>query len=230
MLKIVIIGGKGVAIDIAEQIINAREKFSEKIEFLGWAIDDESLGCVINDYPVLCKPGELTEKFNYPDVKLIFSLYKAGRMEERVNLLMSYGIEASRFANFVHPLSYVAKSVTLGVGNVILSHASVYSNGRIGDYNIVYSASVIGHDSRVGNNNFIASALIGSEVVMGNGNFIGMNASIRQQVEISDYTLIGMGSAVLRNIDSHEIVFGNPAKLRELKGQHESALQPDPVG
>jgi sugar O-acyltransferase (sialic acid O-acetyltransferase NeuD family) len=214
MPKIIIIGGKGVAIDIAEQIVDARERFNEQIEFMGWAIDDESLGRTINGYPVLCKPIELVERFNYPDVKLIFSLYKAGRMEERANLLMSYGIGRSRFANFVHPLAYVAKSVTLGVGNVILSHASVYSNVRIGDHNIVYSASVVGHDTHVGDNNFIASAKIGSEIVLGNGIFIGINASIRQQVEISDYAFIGMGSTVLKSVDSQKSVFGNPAKAR----------------
>ncbi|GAB4544508.1 MAG: hypothetical protein Kow0063_38230 [Anaerolineae bacterium] len=211
MVKVIIIGGKGTAIDIAEQIINAREKFNEGIEFLGWAVDDESLGPVINGYPVLCKPRELAEKFTHPEVKFIFSLYKAGRMEERVRLLMSYGIEPSRFANFIHPLAYVAKSAVLGVGNVIFSYASVFSNVRIGNYNIVYSYSVIGHDTRIGDNNFVATALIGSEIVIGNGIFIGINSAIRERVQISDYAFIGMGSTVLRNVDSHEKVVGIPA-------------------
>lgn len=211
MTKIIIIGGKGTAIDIAEQIINAREQFNENIEFLGWAIDDESLGSTINNYPVLCKTRELAEKFNYPDVKFIFSLYKAGEMEKRAKLLMSYGIDPSRFANFVHPLAFISRSVTLGFGNVILSYASVFSNVRIGNHNIIYSSSLIGHDTQVADNNYIAAATIGSEIVIGSGIFIGLNATIKSGVEISDYAFIGIGANVLRNVDSRKIAFGNPA-------------------
>lgn len=211
-MKIIIIGGKGTAIDIGEQIVNANEQFNEDVEFLGWAVDDDSLGLEINGYPVMCKPRELANKFDYPDVKLIFSLYKIGKMEERANLLKSYGVKQSRFANFIHPLAYVAKSVTLGVGNVILSNACIFSNVRMGNYNIIYSNSFIGHDSQVGDNNFFATSTIGSKCIVGNGVFIGMNSTINEGLVLGEFATVGMESSVLHDVEARRVVFGNPAR------------------
>jgi acetyltransferase-like isoleucine patch superfamily enzyme len=211
-MKIIVIGGKGTAIDIGEQIVNAREQFNVNVEFVGWAVDDKSLGLEINGYPVVCKPRELAEKFDYPDVKLIFSPYRADKMEERTNLLRSYRIDPSRFANFIHPLAYVAKSVILGVGNVILSHACVFSNVTMGNYNIVYSNTIIAHDAQVGNNNFFAASIVGSKGVVGNGTFMGMNSTSNESLVLGDYAFIGMASNVLRNVEARQVVFGNPAK------------------
>lgn len=214
-MKIIIIGGKGTAIDIGEQIVNAREQFNSNLELLGWAIDDQSPGSEIHGFPVLCRPRDLAEKFDSPDIKLIFSLYKADKMEERVNLLLSYEIAPSRFANFVHPMVYMAKSATMGVGNVILSHTSIFSNVRVGNYNVFYSGSIIGHDTQIGNYNFFSTVDVGSENVVGDGVFIGMNSTIRGELNIGDYAFIGMGSNVVSNVDAHQVVFGNPAKPKK---------------
>lgn len=213
-MKIIIIGGKGTAVDIGEQVISAREQYNADVELLGWAVDDESLGLEINGYPVLCKPRELAEKYDDPEIKLIFSLYRADKMEERVKLLDSYGIALSRFANFIHPLAYVARSVVLGAGNIILSHACLFSNIRMGDHNVVYADSTIGHDTKIGNHNFFASSDIGSECVIENGTFLGMNSTIKNGLHIGEYALIGMGSNVVRNVEARQVVFGNPAKPR----------------
>jgi sugar O-acyltransferase (sialic acid O-acetyltransferase NeuD family) len=211
-MKVIIIGGKGTAVDIGEQIVNAREHFNANVELLGWAVDDESLGPEINGYPVLCKPRELVEKYDDPEIKLIFSLYRADKMEERVNLLKSYGIAPSRFANFVHPLAYVSKSVTLGVGNVVLSFAGIFPNVRMGNHNILYPRSFIGHDTRVGDNNFFVGAGVGSETVIGNGVFMGMNSTITGNVTIGDYAFVGMCSNVIKSVEPRQMVFGNPAR------------------
>ncbi len=211
-MKIIVIGGKGTAIDIGEQIIDAREHYNADVEFLGWAIDDQSLGSEINGYPVLCKPRELAEKFDHPEIKLIFSLYKADKMEERVRLLESYGLHPSRFANFIHPLSYMARSAKWGVGNVMLSHAAIFSNVRIGNFNILYSSSFIGHDTRIGNNNFLVGAGVGSECVVENGVFMGMGCTIRGGLTVGEYSFIGMESNIIRNVEPRQMVAGNPAR------------------
>jgi sugar O-acyltransferase (sialic acid O-acetyltransferase NeuD family) len=212
-MKIIIIGAKGTAIDIGEQIVNAREMYNVDVEFLGWAVDDKSIGDEINGYPVLCKPRELAEKFDEPDIKLIYSLYHANKMEERVDLLQNYGIELHRFANFIHPLAYVAKSVSLGMGNAILSHVAIFSNAVMGNFNIIYSGSIVGHDTKIGNSNFLATVDIGSECVVGNGAFMGMQSTIKSGLCIGDYAFVGMGSNVLRNVEARQVVYGNPAHV-----------------
>lgn len=211
-MKIIIIGGKGTAVDIGEQIVDARERFNANVEFLGWAVDDPSLGPEINGYPVLCKPRELAEKFDDPEIKLIFSLYKADKMEERVKLLESYGIALSRFANFVHPAANVVRSAVMGTGNVIFPFAGLFSNVRIGNHNILYPRSFVGHDSQLGDSNFLVGAGIGSEVVVGNGVFLGMNVVVNGGLSVGDFAFIGMASNVVKSVEARQMVFGNPAR------------------
>lgn len=211
-MKFIVIGGKGTAVDIGEQIVDARERFNANVELLGWAVDDESLGSEINGYPVLCKPRELAEKYNDPEIKLIFSLYRADKMEERVKLLDSYGIALSRFGNFIHPLASMSKSASMGVGNVLFSHSGLYSNVRMGNHNILYARSFVGHDTQVGNNDFFVGTGVGSETVIGNGVFMGMNSTLNGSITIGDYAFVGMGSNVVRNIEARQVVFGNPAR------------------
>lgn len=211
-MKFIVIGGKGTAVDIGEQIVDARERFNANVELLGWAVDDESLGSEINGYPVLCKPGELIGKYDDPEIKLIFCLYRADRMEERVKLLDSYGIPPSRFGNFIHPLACVSKSATMGVGNVLFSHSGLFSNVRMGSHNILYVRSFIGHDTQVGNSNFFVGAGVGSETVIGNGVFMGMNSTLNGSITIGDYAFVGMGSNVVKSVESRQVVFGNPAR------------------
>src|SRR5690606_28480114 len=91
--KIIIIGGRGTAVIIAEQIYDANKRFNANVEMLGFAIDDPSYGTEINGFPILCGTREVKSKFSkYPDVKVIYSLYRPDIMKDRVELLKSYDI------------------------------------------------------------------------------------------------------------------------------------------
>jgi len=210
--KVVIIGGKGTAVNIAEQITDAHQRFGSAIEVLGFAIDDPSLGSAIAGFPILCRTREVAVRFPQSDVGYIFALYKPSEMLARVRLLQSYGLPAERFATFVHPQSYCARTAQLGAGTVVLSHSVIQSNARIGNFSLISSHAVIEHDAAVGECNFIAaSACVGASVKLGEGVFTGLAASIRENVHVANYGFIGMGSVVIRDVDEGAIVAGNPA-------------------
>lgn len=212
MEKVIVIGAKGTALCIGEQIVEAHEKYGAPVEFLGWALDSLPVGSLINGYPVLCRPIELMSA-QPRDVKLIYSLYKPEKMIERVALLQSYNLPAEKFFVFVHPTASVMKSVTLGYGSVILSHSVVHSNSIIGNCTIINPNVVIEHDTHVGNNCFLASsACVGSGVQIGQGAFVGLNSTIRENLEIGEYAFIGMGSNVVKKVYPNQIVYGNPAR------------------
>lgn len=215
MSKIIIIGGKGTAVNIAEQITEASRCHSLDAEVVGFAIDDESLGQSIYGFPVVCKTHEARDKFAGQDVQFIFSLYKPECMRERAELLRSYRIPSDRFYTFVHPLAYVSSSATLGVGNVILSNTTVQAGARIGDYNIINSNVVVEHEADIGSNNFIAASVcIGARVQIGAGVFVGLKSGIREDLTVGDFSFVGMCSNVLSDVRPGHLVFGNPAKVR----------------
>lgn len=212
--KIVIIGGKGTPVNIAEQIYDAQHRFGMNVEMLGFAFDDESFGSEINGFPIVCKTFEAKSKFEkQEDVKFIFNLYRSDKIRERAALLESYQIPEDKFYTFIHPSAYVAKSAQIGYGCAIQAHCVVNSNVVIGNHNTFNSACLVGHDTHIGNNNFFAAhTVIGSGLNIKNYVFTGLNASLKNLITIEDGALIGMSSNAVHSIDENEIVIGNPAR------------------
>ncbi|MDY0279827.1 MAG: acetyltransferase [Salinivirgaceae bacterium] len=214
MEKIIIIGGKGAAVVLADQIAHAIANYNAKYEILGYAIDDLSLGDNINGYPILCKISELHDRYQKcDDVKYFFALYKPNCMQERIELFKSLSLPINMFTNFIHPLAFIAPSAKLGIGNVICSNVTVNSNAVLGNFNTLNGNVLFGHDTQLGNYNILAgNATISSEIKIGDGNFIGLNSTIRDRVQIGDFNIIGMASTVLHDIESNKTVVGSPAK------------------
>lgn len=213
MDKVIIFGGKGTAVVVAEQIYDAQVKHKANIEFLGFAFDDESYGSEINGFPVLAKTTEVFEKYkNNNDVKFIFQIYRQDILPERIKLKQSYGIPESRFLTFIHPSCTVAKSATIGAGSVIMANTVINPNVKIGKFCTIQSNALVGHDAIMGDYNFIAAHAIVANITMGNRNFIGINASTNNFITIGDDCFVAMGSNVIKSIESGGKVMGNPAK------------------
>ena len=216
MEEILIIGGKGTAINIAEQIEDARLRYGYPMRVIGFAIDDLSLGETIAGFPVLCSTQNVGERFRDSNVKFLFSLYRPDIMRERVNLLKSFDIPPTRFASFVHPLAYVSASAQLGYGNTILSHACIQHGVRLGNNNVINAHVVIEHETQLKNSVFIAaSACVGARVKLGTGVFVGLNSTIREDTTIADYAFVGMASAVVHPIGEEAVVYGVPARPKK---------------
>ena len=217
MEKIIIIGGKGAAVNLGDHIIHAINHYSAKLELIGYCIDDEKLGTEINGIPILCKLNELTNKYNkLSDVKYFFALYKPICMEERVKLFDSLNLPMEKFTNFIHPSAYIAPSSQIGLGNVFCANVVVNNNTVIGNFNTFNGNCLFGHDSQIGNHNILAaSSVVSSEVKIGNGNFIGINSAIRDRTQIGNYNIIGMSSTVLHDVGSYKTLVGSPAKIIE---------------
>lgn len=214
MNKIVIIGGKGTPVVIAEQILNAVEKFDAKYELLGFAFDDESFGKEINGLPIVDKTYNVYKKYEkYKDVGFIFSLYRSDLIQERIKLRDSYGIPINRYINFTHPLATVSRSVKMGYGNIILSNVVINPNVIMGNFNTFNANVLIGHDTVMGDSNFYAGhSVIGSNLKIGNGNFFGLNSSAKNFIKIDDFNIIGMAANVVKDVSHNQVLIGNPAK------------------
>lgn len=219
--KIIIIGGRGTAIVIADQICDAHDRFGSKLEVLGLALDDRSMGDDINGYPILCGIKELYDKYGQQeDVQFIYSLYRSDVIAERTKILKDLNIPLEKFINFVHPSVMLSKSAKMGYGNVILANCVVNANFEFGNFNTVNSGTLLGHDTKIGNNNFIAGHVcVGSGLNIGNQNFIGLNSSLKNLITMGDRNLIGMASNLTKDVECDSILFGNPAILKRKRTQ-----------
>lgn len=215
-MKIILIGGRGTAIVIADQIHDAHQRYGMDVEVLGLALDDLSGGDSISGYPILCGIKELYEKYgHYEDVKFIYSLYRPDVMRERTQILYDLNIPVEKFCNFVHPSVMLARSATIGYGNVLLANVVVNCNAKIGNFNTVNSGTLLGHDITIGNNNYFAGQVcVGSGLAIGNENFIGLNTSIRNGITIGDNNVVGMASNITKDVSDGNVLYGNPAIIK----------------
>lgn len=215
-MKAVLIGGQGIAPTVADQMVDAHDRFGMDIEVLGLALDDHSHGDSICGYPIICGVREAYEKFKkYEDVKIFFELYRLDIIPERAQLLRSLQIPDDKFANFIHPTALVGHTCKLGIGNVILANVVVNNCAVIGNFNHILSGALVGHDVVVGDNNYIAAhTCLGAHLELGNSNFIGLNSSIRNDIKIGDGTYIGMSSNVTKSLPDGVVAYGNPASVK----------------
>lgn len=211
--KIIIIGGKGTAVVVAEQIIDAIERFGYNAEILGFAFDDPTMDRVM-EYPILCHSYEVKEKYAHlDDVKFLYLLYRSDLIKVRSELRDSFNIPKEKYLNFIHPAAYVARSVKMGYGNIVLANCAFNSNAQLGSFNTFNVACLVGHDTVIGDSNFCAAhTCIGSGLSIGNMNFFGINCCIKNKVVMGNCNLIGQCANVVKNVDNDLVLVGNPAK------------------
>lgn len=215
-MKVILIGGRGTAIVIADQIHDANKRYGMDIEVLGLALDDLSGGKEISGYPILCEIRKVYENYKkYNDVFFIYQLYRPDVMHERTEILYNLNIPKERFCNFIHPSVMVSRSSKMGYGNVLLANTVINSNAIIGNFNTVNSGTLLEHDIVIGNNNFFAGQVcVGSGLRIGNENFFGLNTSIRNGITIGNENVIGMSSNITKDVGNNNVLYGNPADIK----------------
>lgn len=215
MNKIIVIGGEGTAVNIAEALKDAIDNYAYKAELLGFANDFVEKKEIAN-IPIYTKIKDIQKLYKHKDLKFIYALYRPDVMNERAEILKSLMIPESSLINFIHPLSYVSASAKLGIGNVILPNCTIQNSVKIGNCNIINSNVVVEHDTTIGNSNFIAaSCVLGAHVNVSNNCFIGLGTSIREDVGIEDNVFIGMNSLILKNCNKDETWYGIPAQRKQ---------------
>lgn len=211
--KIIIIGGKGTACVVAEQIIHAISYCGLKDEILGFVIKDETMDNVLG-YPIVSRDYfELAKKYEkYDEVKFLYLLYRYDRIKARSEFKDSFNIPVEKYYNFIHPLSYIAGSAVFGYGNIFLMNTVVNCNAILGNFNTFNSGCLVGHDTVIGNNNFSAAhTCTGSGLHIRDNNFFGLNCTLKNKINVGNNTFVGQFSNVLKDLNDNVIAFGNPS-------------------
>ncbi|MCO5240623.1 MAG: hypothetical protein M9904_11270 [Chitinophagaceae bacterium] len=214
MDRVIVIGGPGPAVSIANAIRHASQQFGTEVEFTG-ILNDSSEGGTINNIPVVGKLSDASA-FQAQGYKFIFTIYKIGGQPHRIQLFNSLGIRESSLYTFVHPLAYVAPDADLAPGVVIMPNANISHGTKIGLGTLIMSNAYIGHDTIVGKHCFMsATSCTGSYITVGEGVWVGFNATIRGRQKLGQYAAVGIGSVVVSDIPDEELWIGNPARFHK---------------
>lgn len=117
----------------------------------------------------------------------------------------------------------IGKNCIFGKSVFVDTKVPIGNNVKIQNFVSVYHGVTIGDDVFVGphvcfTNDFLPRAanpdweLVKTQVMKGVS--IGANATIVCGITIGEYAMIGAGSLVSKDVQHHELVYGNPARLQ----------------
>lgn len=160
----------------------------------------------------------------YPDLKFVAAVGSNGIRKSIVERL---GLPSERYLTLVHPTAVVSRSASIGPGTVVMAHAAVQADARVGCHSIINTGSIVEHDNQLGDYVHAAprAALTGS-VYAGEGALIGAGAVVIPGISIGEWAVIGAGAAVIRPVPAHSTAVGVPATIvsveKEVRAAHGS--------
>jgi sugar O-acyltransferase (sialic acid O-acetyltransferase NeuD family) len=208
-MNVAVIGGGGhgrVIIDILEKMAAVR---IAGIVDANLPLDQRVLG-----YEMLGRDADLSRLIS--DRGIQGAVVAIGDNWSRSRIVASIqsrcpGIE---FPNAIHPSAQLGKNVSLGVGNVIMAGCVVNSSTAIGDFCILNTNCSVDHDGKVGDFvSFAPNSCAGGSVEAGDFAAICLGARIIDRLTIGSHTVVGAGSTVLRDLPSHVVAYGTPARI-----------------
>lgn len=211
--KVAILGGEGNAVVIGAAIEHARRMGATELEVIGLLNDRVPVGQKIDMFPVI---GTVDDAKRLLDEGYWFinAILRIDGNRERIERFESLHIPDERLVTFVHPMAYVAPSVQLSPGCIIMPQVAMSPGSRLGKGCIMMVGATMGHDNEIGPFCHIAAqACVGSCLNIGKGVHIGLNATIKENLTIGDYATLGMGAVLTKNMGNNEIWAGNPAKF-----------------
>jgi acetyltransferase EpsM len=213
MRKVAILGGLGNGAVIAAAIEHARRMEATDLQVAGFLNDRAPVGQMIDMFPVIGKVEDARRLLD-EGYWFINTILRIDGNRERIAMFESLGIPDDRLASFVHPMAYVAPSVQLGPGTIVMPQVAMSPGTKLGKGTIMMVGATMGHDNEVGEFCHIAAqAAVGSYLKIGKGVHIGLNACIHEELTIGDYATLGMGAVLKHNIGEGEIWAGNPARF-----------------
>lgn len=196
--KLLIIGAGGHARSCVD-VIEAENKF----EIMGFVDKEVGQKSVLN-YPVLGCDDDLQRlfkqcKFAFLGVGQIKSVNLRVKLYER---LKSIGFA---LPTIVSPFAYVAKSAFVDMeATIIMHHALINANARVGKACIINTKALIEHDAVVKDFCHISTAAcINGECVVGEKSFVASNTALKHTQIITPNSLVYHNTTLIKSaVDS----------------------------
>jgi len=206
-MKVAIIGAGGQARVVYE--ILSYDRNVEVVAFVDNVVrgsDERIMGIpVMGDHAVL--PKLIKDGVKGAIVAVGDNRIRAGHFEKLRNM----GLE---MVNAIHPTSYVAPSVKLGVGATIAIGARISTGATIGNNVIINTGAIIDHEDEIEDSVHIGPGCsLAGRVTVKTGTFIGIGSVVKEYVTIGANTIIGAGAVVLEDIPDNVVAAGVPAKI-----------------
>lgn len=166
--------------------------------------------------PVLGNDDEILS-YNPEDIVLANGIGSIGSTAKRQHIYELFTEKGYIFAKVIHPSSVISPNARLAAGVQVLAGAVVSAGTKIGENSIINTSASVDHDVSIGKHVHVAPGVtISGGVSVGDGTHIGTGASVVQGVHIGKNVIVGAGAVVLHDVADNEIVYGVPARERNV--------------
>lgn len=184
--KIILIGGGGhchSVIDVIEQI--------NKYEIIGIVDTKENIGKKVLNYEVIACDDDLEIIFETCK-NAIITVGQIASNKIRVKIYNKLKQIGFNLPVIISPFAYVSKHSIIEEGTVIMHHALINANVKIGKNCIINTKALIEHDCIVEDNCHISTAsTINGGVIVKENSFFGSNSTSKQGIEIDGFIKAG---------------------------------------
>lgn len=184
--KIVLIGGGGhchSVIDVIEQ--------TNWYEIIGIVDVKENIGKKVLDYEIIACDDDLETIFqSCKNAVITVGQIKSSALRVKLyNKLKEIGFN---LPVIISPLAYVSKYAILEEGTVVMHHALINANAKVGKNCIINTKALIEHDVTVGDNCHISTAaILNGGVVVKENSFVGSNSVSKEYITIDGFIKAG---------------------------------------
>ena len=155
--------------------------------------------------------GNGTWLSKHPSVYAAISLGSSAARFRVVHSLASLG--PVQFAQLIHPLAWVARRATLGVGAILYAGSRVNCDAVAQDFAFINMNCCVGHDAILGPYSTLApGTCVAGSVHLGQGCDVGTNVTINPRISVGSWTRLGSGAVVVRDVPDNVVMVGVPAK------------------
>jgi sugar O-acyltransferase (sialic acid O-acetyltransferase NeuD family) len=163
-----------------------------------------------SDLGTVIAPGEIGKYGT--ELPVVIPLLTPGYRAAVEGQARALGLEL--FPPLLDPTAVVASSAVAEEGAVVNAGCVIGAGTRLGRFTHVNRSASIGHDNTLGPYTSIGpGAVLSGGVHLERGAFIGAGAICTPDVHIGANAVVGAGAVVLRDVPSHSVVAGNPARV-----------------
>jgi len=175
---------------------------------LGFLDENNELhGTNLNSFPIL---GTIEWLGRYRETTVVVAIAEP---IARRRLVLDINCMGNTFATLVHPFTWIASRVSIGVGTIVYPGVLVDPDVRVCDHVILNKACTIGHDTVIKDLVTVSPGVnIGGMMTIGEGCFFGINSATNQGLSIGHWSTIGSGAVVVKNLPPNVTAVGVPAK------------------
>lgn len=202
--RLVIIGAGGHGKVVADVAITAG------FYIVGF-VDDKAVSSPLPGFQILGRVHDIPSLVSqFGKIEIAIAI---GENATRKRIAESINALGVPFARIIHPSSIVSRFAQIGEGTVVMPGVVVNAGAAIGKHVILNTACSVDHDCVIGDFAHISpGAHLAGSVTVEEGVHVGTGASIIPGCSVGSWSIVGAGAIVIRNISSHVVAVGVPAK------------------